>query len=168
MIVIQAGPTHLVARYKSDPHGRSYGTPQPRRNSDFVRIETKETITMSKLYQTITEPNRFGSFLAHNSAGQIVLEMKGTSGGVEAFNPDAVEEVRPYTVAAVSGGSPRHFITKKGSVDKGDVVLTPTGMLLHIIRLDTKSAKVEGTLKGRKLLSEAVDLPANELEEIED
>lgn len=168
MIVIEAGRTHLVARYKSDPQGRSYGTPQPRRNSDFVRIETKETITMSKLYQTIAEPIQFGAFLAFNSAGQVVLEMKGTGGGVSAFNPDAVEEVRPYTVAAVSGGSPRHYITKKGAVEKGDVVLTPTGTLLHIIRLDTKSAKVDGTLKGRKLLTSGVELPAGETEDIEE
>lgn len=167
MIVIEAGRTHLVARYKSDPQGRSYGTPQPRRNSDFVRIEPKETITMSKLYQTVSEPTQFGTFLAHNSAGQIVLEMKG-SGGVAAFNPADVEEVRPYTVAAVSGGSPRHYITQKGSVEKGDVVLTPTGTLLHIIRLDTKSAKVEGTLKGRKLITSEVTLPAGESEETEE
>ncbi|MES0134467.1 hypothetical protein NKJ88_05790 [Mesorhizobium sp. M0016] len=120
---------------------------------------------MSKLYQTIADPNRFGSFLAYNSAGQIVLEMKGAGANVQAFNQDEVEEVRPYTVAAVSGGSPRHYITKKGSVDKGDVVLTPTGTLLYIIRLDTKSPKVEGTLKGRKLLSESVALPASEPED---
>ncbi|RWB08825.1 MAG: hypothetical protein EOQ39_18555 [Mesorhizobium sp.] len=168
MIVLAADARYVVARYKSDPDGRSYGTPQPRRTSDFVRVETKETVTMTKLYQTITDPNRFGSFLAYNSAGQIVLEMKGTAGGVEAFNQDAVEEVRPYTVGAASGGSLRHFITKKGSVDRGDVVITPTGMLLHICKLDTKSAKVEGTLKGRKLLSEAVDLPANELADTDD
>lgn len=80
---------------------------------------------------------------------------------VEAFAPEAVEEVRPYTVAAVSSGPAKHFITKKGAVAKGDVVLTGTGVLWHVIRLDTKAERVEGTLKGRKLLTESVELPDN-------
>lgn len=120
--------------------------------------EEKETEEMTKLYQT-KNGAKFGTLLARNSAGRMVLEMKG-SGEVETFAAEEVEEVRPYTVQVTScgddsiGGKSRvHFEAVKDSVSVGDLILTPQGRILRICEIDTKKES-EGRLEGRRLMTE--------------
>lgn len=127
------------------------------------QIETngnQEETTMTKLYETKEETPRFGTYLATNSAGKIVLEMKGT-GVVETFERKEIEEVKPYTVRVRyngCGGSKTNgyeFFSKKGDVEKGDVVfLTDYQEFAVVVEVDTKSNRATKTLHGRKLVSE--------------
>lgn len=120
----------------------------------------KESTTMTqKLYQT--KDGKFGTFLAKDSSGRIVLEMKG-SGEAAAYAATDIEEVRPYTVLvsmaadmALDGKSRRHYEAVRGSVEVGDLVLTPQGKLLQVHSVDTK-AEPEGRLEGRRLVTEAL------------
>jgi len=128
------------------------------RNCQFSGT-TQETTTMSKLYNVIGT-GRFGTFLATNSVGQTVLEMKGEN-KVEAFDNDKIEVVRPYTVrCAVVDPSSRKvytsYETTKGSVEKGDFILTDAGLILRVSALDTKAESTAGVLKGRKLVTERI------------
>ena len=98
------------------------------------------------LYQTKETPPRFGTMLTKNSKGQIVLEMKGKDGNVEAFAPDAIEEVMPYTVeiARFQGGTDssdkRTYECKFGDVKVGDVLVQlSNGSMYEVTALDTKS-----------------------------
>ena len=113
---------------------------------------------MNKLYQTKEETPRFGTYLAINSAGLIVLEMKGT-GAVEAFDKKEVEEVKPYTVRVRFTGSNQQgyeFFASKGDVEKGDLLyLKGYNDLAQVIAVDTKSSKATKNLVGRKLLTES-------------
>lgn len=127
------------------------------------QIETKtnqEENTMAKLYETKEETPRFGTYLATNSAGKIVLEMKGT-GIVETFEKAEIEEVKPYTVRVrynACGGSRDNgyeFFAKKGEVEKGDLLFLADYQEFGIVvAVDTKSNRATKNLHGRKLLSE--------------
>jgi len=177
--------TYLVTRYlRAEDEG--YNDPRVlRRVEDFVpwdgdpltpsqlanctHHQPEQEDIMSKLYQTTTEPVRFGTFLATNSEGLIVLEMKGEGGKVEAFEKDKLEEVKPYTVRCAhiterngSGNSTlRNYETVKGLVAKGDFILRENGDILRVTALDTKAEKTCGTLKGRKLVTELIGVEDN-------
>ena len=86
--------------------------------------EPKKEINMGqKLYQTLEETPRFGTFLAKNSAGQFVLEMKGST-NVEAFDQDKLEEVKPYTISLKLANEKEVSIeASKDKVKEGDVLL---------------------------------------------
>ena len=109
------------------------------------------------LYQT--KDGKFGMLLARNSAGHLVLEMKG-SGVVETHAPDDVEIVRPYTVRVRHiGGKTGTYdaVTTPGSVSVGDLVVTSSGALVRVAALDTKST-TDTVLRGSKLVTVAIDV----------
>jgi len=95
-----------------------------------------------ELYQTNETKPRFGTFLAKNSMGQMVLEIKGT-GEVVAFNEDQIEVVMPYTVnlQPVDKNAPSiHVTAVKGQVKKDDILIQlDTGILWMVTVLDSKS-----------------------------
>ncbi len=97
---------------------------------------------MTELYQTKTAPERFGTFLAKNSRGEIVLEIKGT-GEVVAFKPDEIEVVTPYTVNLQpldKALSSVHVLATIGEVELQDVLLElDTGIVFRVTALDTKA-----------------------------
>lgn len=110
---------------------------------------------MAKLFQTKEETPRFGTMLATNSAGKYVLEMKG-SGEVLAFDKNDVEEVKPYTVGVrfELNGTEYHYLSSKGAVEKGDVlIVSGSGSLAFVTSVDNKSDKATKELTGRKLLT---------------
>jgi hypothetical protein len=113
---------------------------------------------MPKLYQTKEETPRFGTHLAVNSAGKIVLEMKG-SGEVLAFDKKAVEEVRPYTVDVKfnNSGTTYSYFAVKGCVSVGDILLIDGGTdYARVMKVDSKSDKATKHLKGRRLMTEEI------------
>lgn len=114
-----------------------------RRVEDFVHF--KENDTMNRLYQTKAQPVRYGTWLAVNSAGLIVLEMRGEGGTVEAFETSAIEEVKPYTYQCrVIASKTRTVGTtvvlegKVGQADKGDLVVRPSGTIYLVTEVDNK------------------------------
>ena len=151
----------IRAQYVNDPHD-NYGTSRRWRAADDFKPyegdapETETTDMANELYQTKTGEALFGTLLALNSAGRLVLEIKGT-GQVKDFAPDEVEVVRPYTVRVrnITTGQQQHRIAAKGAVVVGDVLLTG-GALYEVEAIDTKNAKPVGTLTGRKLATEKI------------
>lgn len=106
---------------------------------------------MTDLYQTKEPTPRFGIKIAVNSAGHVVLEMKGEGGKVEAFANEAIELVLPYTVSLsiVSLGirnsgngnaeTTIHVIAEKGQVEKDQLLLElNTGSIWRVTDLDSK------------------------------
>lgn len=118
--------------------------------------QEKETDMTGKLYQT-KDGKRFGTFLARNSAGKLVLELKDKAGGVEAFAPEEVEVVTPYTIGVHSDGGPAHYETPAGSVKVGDLlILGDSGVNFAVVtELDTKKDGAK-PLNARRILTEAV------------
>lgn len=151
----------IRAQYLNDPDD-NYGTSRRWRAADDFKPyegdapETETTDMANELYQTKTGDALFGTLLARNSAGRLVLEIKGT-GQVRDFAPDEVEVVRPYTVRVrnVTTGQQVHRTAAKGSVVVGDVLLHG-GALYEVEAIDTKSGKPSGTLTGRKLVTEKI------------
>lgn len=114
--------------------------------------------TMPKLYQTKEETPRFGTYLTTNSVGKLLLEMKGMGGAVELFEKSDLEEVRPYTVAIVfvaSPGTVYQYLSRKGDVEKGDIIMSDGGAMARVVDIDTKSDKATKNLRGRKVLTAA-------------
>jgi len=110
---------------------------------------------MPKLYQTTEQSPRFGVLLATNSAGKLVLEMKGT-GEVLAFDKNEIEEVKPYTVSIKfqDSSTEYHYLSRKGDVEKGDLILVDgNGHMAKVIAVDTKSDRATKELKGRKVVT---------------
>lgn len=155
------GDYAIRAQYLNDPDD-NYGTSRRWRVArDFKPYEgdapeTETTNMANELYQTKTGDALFGTLLARNSAGRLVLEIKGT-GQVKDFAPDEVEVVRPYTVRVrnVMTCQQQHRTAAKGAVVVGDVLLTG-GALFEVEAIDTKNANPVGTLTGRKLATEAI------------
>jgi hypothetical protein len=117
---------------------------------------TEGNTTMTKLYQTKEATPRFGLLLATNSAGLFVLEMKGTN-EVLTFAKGDVEEVKPYTVRvkfidALSNDKGYDFISRKGDVEVGDLLmLKGYSNMARVEAVDTKSDRATKDLVGRKV-----------------
>jgi hypothetical protein len=120
--------------------------------------DTKKATPMAqcpKIYQTPEATPRYGTLLAINSVGQLVLEIKtGTGVYVEAFDKDKVEEVKPYTILCTDHeGRERHFTTTKDKVKENDILLSEKG-LLFVTKINTGYAGNAPELKGRRVLTE--------------
>lgn len=129
----------IQARYLSDRHG--HYEPITRSRNRFVLHENfpkEEIMTTPTLYQT--KDGKFGTELARNSEGKIVLELKGT-GDVIAIDPSDLTEVRPYTVN-VAGG---HYEAPKGVLKKGDLLIL-NGRVEPVHEIDTGCRKAQGPL----------------------
>ena len=106
------------------------------------------------LYQ-VKDTDRFGTYLATNSKGQWVLEMKDTS-KPEVFDPSNVEEVLPYTVGVKfltnTNNTTYHYTSKEGEVNKGDIVFVDrTSGFARVTGVDTKSKSATKPLTGFKV-----------------
>lgn len=131
-------------------------------DEDFVHyVKPEKEKEMNDLYQTKAEPKEYGTLLAKNSAGRLVLEIRGTT-IVKDFAPDEVEIVRPYTVELCnfSTGNSKHYISVPGVLARGDLVVA-WNQLYRVTRIDTKS-KWASVLIGRKILTEEIPRPDHE------
>lgn len=130
-----------------------YGTIK---NPDGLVWYNQKEENMPTLYQTKEDKPRFGTLLTKNSKGQLVLEMKGKEGEVEAFAADAVDEVMPFTVEMkVFQGGPgadrqvRHYEIEEGSVEVGDVVYQlSNGQMWEVTALDSKCRNPTASKNG--------------------
>ena len=124
----------------------------------------EEATAMTEIYQTKKEPARYGTMVAVNSLKQVVLEMKGEGGRVEAFNSDEIELVLPYSVSLqrtrIEGGTEAliHVVSEPGVVAVDDFLMElNTGHFWRVVKVDArvKSPK-ENKSKWMKFKGEAV------------
>lgn len=119
---IAPGAQTISTKYLNTEH-RYYD----RSAGHFEHVKPKQSVKkapepMTKIFETKTDPKRYGSFLANDSQGKFVLEMKGNPPTVEAFAEIDIKEVIPYTVE-INGA---HFIAAEGQFKQGDVIVVGT------------------------------------------
>lgn len=120
-------------------------TSQPEQNTE---------IKMEKLYE-VNGKNRYGIFMAENSRGEAILEMKDT-GQYEAFAYSAISKVMPYTFDVMFNGKGTVYSYKgiAGSVAVGDLLLVKgdAGLsVVEVVAVDTKSEKATKNFVGYKI-----------------
>ena len=127
-----------------------------------IHEEEIEMTTQTKTLYSFKKENGelgYGTYLATNSAGQLIVEEKGT-GVVKTFEKGELEEVLPYTFAVKINGKEIHYIGESGSVSKGDIVLIIEGTSSHVIgvvsAVDTKNKAARSKFKGVKLVTEKI------------
>ena len=147
-------------QWRSESDFVFYKTP----NRDETVIETQERNTdmKNKLYQTREATPRFGTMLAVNSQGKLVLEMKGT-GEVLAFDKNEVEVVMPYTfgIRFPNNSTEYHYLGVEGEVEVGDYVIldhSPVGKseIARVTSVNTRSDAANVTFKGVKLITKRI------------
>lgn len=166
--VTKSGPLWYLRTIYWREQDQVYGT-KLRRASDFVPyagnpdlhnyIDKKATPKMAsspKLYQTLDKDPQFGTFLAKNSLGKIVLEMK-PSGVPQAFDPSEIEEVKPYTISARDyNNNAHHYTTSKDRVVIGDIIALTKGGFIIIDGINTGYEGLTVELAGRKVVTEDI------------
>jgi hypothetical protein len=169
LVVLAVKDGYIKAEYTSRKNTSWGGNVKWRSESDFVLYNstTKEiskgtTEMKNKLYQTKEATARFGTLLATNSQGKLVLEMKGT-GEVLAFDRDEIEVVMPYTfgVKFPNNHTEYHYLGKEGEVEVGDMVMldnSPTGKfeIARVTSVNTRSEAATVVFKGSKLLTQRI------------
>lgn len=113
--------------------------------------------TMKTLYSFTKSDGTtgYGTYLATNSASQMILEEKGT-GAVLTFDKDQLEEVLPYTFAVKVNGEETHYMGDANStLKKGDVVMLTDGIGV-VSGVDTKNRSPREKFKGVKLVTEVI------------
>lgn len=106
--------------YRETAYWRPYTDFQKMDEPDYQQHKEEVEEMSQSLFQTKGENPRFGTQIAVNSKGELVLEMKET-GKVEVFSPEDVEEVVPHTVRV-------RFIYLNGQKNEADVFV-PDGLL---------------------------------------
>jgi uncharacterized protein YodC (DUF2158 family) len=143
--IIKTNGTQVMTQYLSG------SIHEPKWRDANSKLPQPQEEPKMKLYQVTAEPEVFGTLLASDSTGKMVLELK-PSGTIKAYKPDELTEVRPYTVQASNG---EHYITTKGMVMVGDVVGLKSGLFVSITKLDTNH-NTTTQLEGRKVLTEVL------------
>jgi hypothetical protein len=127
-------------------------------NPKIVSNFEKENKNM--LYVTKNEGEKlYGTFLAKDSEGRLVLEMKNGVDKIKAFDVSEVEEVLPYTikVKALFGREEKHVSIKENSVKVGDLLFVYPDYFYIVKELNTKYKSAE-EFKGVKLVTEKIDV----------
>lgn len=136
---MRGGEQLVCAEYFSSMGGYEKNRYRPASDYKHFHPHEKEK-PVAKLYQITKSDGTqlFGTYLATNSEGKYVLEIKGTGGQIEAFKFEELEEVKPYTVAVYSTKGETHYQVQKGSVAIDEFLLFPDGTIARVKRLDTK------------------------------
>lgn len=155
-----------------DPYDRilSRSWPSPRRAKGYNRKSKLQRNNQSQhtgdkadmngqLYQVKGTEDQFGTLLATNSEGQLVLEMRGAGGEVRAFNREDVKEVLPYSYGVRFGGVGKtyQYIGTEGEVEVGDILIPENGGLNNlatVVSVNTRSRNATKRFAGRKLLAQ--------------
>ena len=122
--------------------------------------EESEMTKTNTLYQ-IKGTETYGTYLATNSEGKFVLEMKGST-ELKTVNKNEVEEVLPHTVEISFGSDSRGyaFFCDKGKLEVGDIIMrmdsSYKGTIGFVTAIDTKSKAATKELVAVKLTSEKI------------
>ena len=105
--------------------------------------------------QSGSKKDRYGKFVSLDGK-KLVLSIDG--GGYEAFHPDDVEEVMPWTFSAVVVGQNDHgrahechYSFAEGKVDPGDLLLSESGNFYRVKEVDTKYRNPKKEFKGSRV-----------------
>ena len=128
---------------------------------DIVLVDNEQTgeSKMEKQLYMIKDGENAGlyaTYLATNSSGQMVMEVK-TTGTIVTLSAAQVEEVVPFTFTVRFQGNEKNFSGEKDKVSVGDYLLFtgdgPDGVKIGtVIKLDTK-VKSAPKFKGKKLVT---------------
>jgi len=133
---------------------------------DEAQKGNEEVTDKTKLYE-IQLPvqggslTAYGHVLAINSAGKLVVEIKG-SGEVIAVDPKQVQEVLPYTVGVKfttsSGATTYHYLDEKRQLKPGDFLVMESALsqglcIAMCTAVDTKSKTATKEINPLKILS---------------
>lgn len=153
----------IVTRVGGDSICGFYPTPEGprhpftwRKADDFIRFEEpEEPTTMAEaLFALKSDPTIMGRVIGTNSEGKKVFEVRPTN-ELRVIPSDELEEVRPHTVK-IDGC---HYETRKDAFTKGDVLLMPSGDLLVVEAIDTKSRSPGNLPSGiRRVVTEPLAL----------
>jgi hypothetical protein len=130
---------------------------------DLKPYENQEPMTTAKTLYSFPKADGttgYGTYLATNSANQLVVEEKGT-GAILTFDKDQLEEVLPYTFAVKIGKNETHYVGKPGCVQKGDVVMLSVAdtdySIGRVTAVDTKNKNARAKFNGVKLVTQAIE-----------
>lgn len=165
MTVIGYDGNEVIAQYGPDPSPESFDRPDlalstyTRPHWGFTpwdKEPVKVTSKMAKTFQTKENLIRRGTLLNKTSNGAYVLELE--DGSVEAFDPNDIFEVVPFTfsVKSVSSNYRTHYLLESGNVEVGNLLLSDSGNLYLVMEVDTRSARPKGTFQGVRLKTEAL------------
>lgn len=147
--------THIRGTYLSGKYVNSDNIVFDRHQNDFVPYDGESKVTnTNKLYtwkQTLTNVDAasidlYGHYLAINSQGEWVMEVKG-SGQIVAVAKDKVEEVLPYTIGVRfnNNGTTYHYLADKDKFTEGFYLVKDTSssgwQIARVVDVDTKSPK---------------------------
>ena len=141
-------------------HGRyvNSGKPVWDYHNYFQPYEDNTIMSKEQLF-TWTDPHGqyYGTYLATNSSGQYVLEVKKT-GNIVTMHPDQVEEVVPWTFSAKNGSTEEHF-TGPDTIKKGDsliqILTSQTPRVWFVTDVDTKN-RTATKFVGRRIVTEEI------------
>jgi hypothetical protein len=116
-----------------------------------TKIE-KEAEMTHKLYKTL-EGARYGEYRAKD--GDKILLLMSDSGTYEAFAPEAIKRVMPYTYDVMFTGTGKvySYIGTEGEVAVGDILLGDSMTLAQVVAVGTESESATKRFKGAKLVT---------------
>ena len=122
---------------------------QPYENNDQTIMSKEQLFTW-----TDKDGQHYGTYLATNSSGQYVIEVKQT-GHIVTMHPDYLEEVIPWTFSAKNGSTEKHF-TGPDTIRKGEVLLQPKTTKFWVVTgVDTKN-KTATKFNGVRIITEEI------------
>jgi hypothetical protein len=131
--------------------------PSWRSEDDFVLYQDdekteKETEMTHKLYKTL-DGARYGEYRAKD--GDKVLLLMSDSGSYEAFAPEAIKRVMPYTydVAFSGTGKVYSYVGTEGEVVVGDLLLGDSMTVARVVAVNTESESATKRFNGVKLMT---------------
>ena len=121
----------------------------------FKPYEDNTIMSKEQLFTwTDKDGQHYGTYLATNSSGQYVIEVKQT-GQIVTMHPDYLEEVVPWTFSAKNGSTEKHF-TGPDTIKKGEVLLQPKTTKFWVVTgVDTKN-KTATKFNGVRIITEEI------------
>lgn len=143
--------TYICGTYITGRYVKSDNEVYQRHQDYFVHYEGEATVTnTNKLYVFKDNFNNavdlYGHYLATNSQGEWVMEVKG-SGQIMAIAKDKVQEVLPYTISVkfVDGGTTYSYLASKDQFPVGFYLVKAYShdgwQIAQVTAVDTKSNK---------------------------
>ena len=121
--------------------------------TDSEKIETEKEITVThKLYKTV-DGKRYGEYRAKD--GDKVLLLMSDSGSYEAFAPEAIKRVMPYTYDVMFSGTGKtySYVGTEGEVVVGDLLLGDSMTVARVVAVGTESESATKRFVGVKLVT---------------
>lgn len=110
----------------------------------------------------VIKTGKFGTFLTEDGDNKYVLAL--SEGGYEAYAPEELERVCPYTIQIdfAAGGGGHFKVAKEHGLEEGDVVTI--GRNFGIVKkLDTRRDNAQMAENLRRIVTEPVPTPTQQV-----